>query len=120
MWKEGNSLHVGDRLKIRHMVSADRDMDFVKLSAQHPACLEPVRQLSGYQPLGGRSGYLSVRDVGFDVFFDKFTRGTSTVDVEYYIVREGAYEVGISTVECEYAKQFGGHTGGQKVKSIKK
>lgn len=120
VWKEGNSLHVGDRLKIRHMVSADRDMDFVKLSAQHPACLEPVRQLSGYQPLGGRSGYLSVRDAGFDVFFDKFTRGTSTVDVEYYIVREGAYEVGISTVECEYAKQFGGHTGGQKVKSIKK
>lgn len=119
-WEEGAPLHIGDRLKIRHIITADRDMDFVRISAQHPACLEPARQLSGYQLLGGRAGYLSVRDTGFDVFFDKFTRGTSTVDMEYYIVHEGAYEVGISTVECEYAKQFGGHTGGQKVKTIKK
>ena len=113
--KKKTTLNVGDKLRIRHSITADRDMDFVRVTAQHPACLEPVKHLSGYQWMGGRGGYLSLHDASFDIFFDKFTRGTSTVDMEYYVVRSGTYEMGISTVECAYAKQFGGHTDGGKV-----
>lgn len=114
-YKKGLTLHVGDKLRIRHAITADRDMDFVRVTAQHPACLEPLRQLSGYQWLGGRGGYLSIHDASFDLYFDWFTRGTSTVDMDYSVVRAGTYEVGVSTVECAYAKQFGGHTEGMKV-----
>ena len=114
-YKNGQPLNVGDKLRIRHIITADRDMDFVRVSAQHPACLEPLRQLSGYQWMGGRGCYLSVHDSHFDMFFDWFTRGTSTLDMDYYVVREGLYEMGVSTVECAYAKQFGGHTKGLKV-----
>ena len=113
--KKKTELTVGDKLRIRHIITADRDMDFVRVTAQHPACLEPIRQLSGYQWLGGRGGYLSLHDSSFDLFFDWFTRGTSTVDLDYYITRSGTYEIGISTAECAYAKQFGGHTDSQKV-----
>ncbi|MDE5550168.1 MAG: hypothetical protein K2I99_02270, partial [Bacteroidaceae bacterium] len=56
-YKKGLTLHVGDKLRIRHTITAGRDMDFVRVTAQHPACLEPLRQLSGYQWLGGRGGY---------------------------------------------------------------
>lgn len=114
-YEEGDSLKVGDKMRIRHIVTADRDMDFVHVTAQHPACLEPMRQLSGYQSLGGRGGYLSIRDSGFEVFFDWFTRGTSTIDMDYYIVREGAYVTGISSVECAYAKQYQNRTDSKKV-----
>ena len=108
-------LKIGDKLKIRHIITADRDMDFVRVSAQHPACLEPLRHLSGYQWMGGRGCYLSIHDARFDMFFDWFTRGTTTVDMEYVVVRDGTYQVGISTVECVYAKQFGGHTEGVRI-----
>ncbi len=108
-------LRVGDKVRIRHIITADRDMDFVRVTAQHPACLEPLRHLSGYQNMGGRGCYLSIHDSHFDMFFDWFTRGTSTVDMDYSIVRSGSYQVGVSTVECVYAKQFGGHTEGLKV-----
>lgn len=108
-------IKVGDKMRIRHIITADRDMDFVRVSAQHPACLEPLRQLSGYQRMGGRGCYLTIHDSHFDMFFDWFARGTSTLDMEYSIVREGCYQMGISTVECVYAKQFGGHTTGLKV-----
>ncbi|MBR0045593.1 MAG: hypothetical protein IJP75_01745 [Bacteroidaceae bacterium] len=111
-YQEGDVLKVGDKVKIRHIITADRDMDFVRVSAQHPACLEPLRHLSGYQWMGGRGCYLSIHDARFDMFFDWFTRGTSTVDMEYSVVRAGSYQVGVSTVECVYAKQFGGHTEG--------
>lgn len=116
-YKKGLTLRVGDKLRIRHIITADRDMDFVRVTAQHPACLEPLRQLSGYQWLGGRGGYLSIHDASFDLYFDWFTRGTSTVDMDYSVVRAGTYEVGVSSVECAYAKQFGGHTEGMKVTS---
>ena len=116
-YKVGQTLRVGDKLRIRHIITADRDMDFVRVSAQHPASLEPLRQLSGYQWLGGRGGYLSIHDASFDLYFDWFTRGTSTVDMDYSVVRAGTYEVGISTVECAYAKQFGGHTEGARMVS---
>ena len=116
---QNTPLKVGDKVRIRHIITADRDMDFVRVTAQHPACLEPLRHLSGYQYLGGRGGYLSIHDSSFDIFFDWFTRGTATVDMDYSIVREGSYQVGVSTVECAYAKQFGGHTEGLKV-NVKK
>lgn len=117
-WKEcgkKTALKVGDKVRVRHIVSADRDMDFVRLTAQHPACFEPIRQLSGYQWLGGRGGYLALHDAHFDVFFDWFTRGTATIDLEYYVTRPGEYAVGVSSVECAYAKQFGAHTGGMRI-----
>ena len=114
-YQQGQVLTVGDKLKIRHIITADRDMDFVRVAAQHPACLEPMRHMSGYQWMGGRGCYLSIHDSRFDMFFDWFTRGTTTMDMEYYVVRAGTYEAGISTVECMYAKQFGGHTDGLRV-----
>lgn len=112
-------LKVGDKVRVRHIVTADRDMDFVKVESQYPACFEPVSQLSGYRWMGGRGGFLSVHDSCVSVFFDWFTRGTSTIDVEYYVARAGNYGMGVATVECEYAKQYGGHTEGVRVSAEK-
>ncbi len=114
-WVEiGNNdeLCVGDKVRVRQIVTADRDMDFVRLNAQHPACFEPVSTRSGYQWLGTRSGYVSLHDSNCEVYFDSFTRGTTTIDLDFFVNRTGTYQLGISTVECAYAKQFGGHTSG--------
>ena len=113
--KDGEVLSIGDKVRMRQIVTADRDMDFVRLNAQHPACFEPVNTRSGYQWLGTRSGYVSLHDTNTDVFFDSFPRGTTTIDVDFYVNRAGTYQIGVSTVECLYAKQFGGHTSGATV-----
>ena len=116
---DSTSLRVGDKLRVRHIIHSDRDMDFVCLKANHPANLEPVNQLSGYRFLGGRGGYLSIRDSRFELFFDTFTRGSSSVDVEYNIVRARVYGFGAASVECTYAPQFGGHTAGLSIESVR-
>lgn len=102
----------GNKVTIRHIIHADRDMDFVNVMSQHAACLEPLRAVSGYQWLGGRGAYLEVHDSYINIFFDKFTRGTTTVDMEYYIAREGEYNTGYASIECSYAPEFGAHTAG--------
>ena len=108
--EEGQPLRVGDKLRIRYIVTADRDMDFVQVRAQHAACLEPLKQRSGYQMLGGRGCYLALHDASSDLFFDRFYKGTATLDLEMYVTREGQYIQGVATIQCAYAPAFCGHS----------
>jgi len=110
------TLKVGDKVTVRLTIEADRDMDFVQIHSQHPACFEPTNQLSGYHYLGGLGGYVAHHDASTDVFFDHFAKGSVSYDLEFYVTRAGEYLAGIATVQCAYAPEFIAHTLGIKVK----
>lgn len=112
---EGEQMNVGDKVRLHHVVTSDRDMDFVKVVSPLPACFELASQLSGYRWMGGRGAFLAAHDSDVEIYFDWFRRGTATMDVECFVARAGHYSMGAAAVECEYAKQYGGHTKGQKV-----
>ena len=117
-WKpvdDGYVFAVGDKVRMRHVISADRDMDFVQVRSQHAACLEPVKSRSGYQMLGGRGGYLSIHDASADFFFDCFYKGTATIDLELYVTSAGSYSNGIATVQCAYSPSYSGHSAGNRL-----
>ena len=117
-WRElkaGDALSIGDKVKIRMTVNADRDMDFVQIRAQHAACLEPLKLRSGYQSLGGRGGYLSLHDASADVFFDWYRKGSATIDLDFYVTRSGNYSLGVATIQCAYASEFAGHSKGERI-----
>lgn len=116
---EGELMNVGDKVRMRHVVTSDRDMDFVKVVSPLPACFELTSQLSGYRWMGGRGAFLAAHDSNVEIYFDWFTRGTATMDVECFVARTGRYSMGAAAVECEYAKQYGGHTEGQKVTIVR-
>lgn len=105
------SLHVGDEVTMRIIVTADRDMDFVQVRMQRPACFEPINQLSGYRWMNGRGGYVAQHDASTDIFFDTFRKGTMTYDIPFRVDREGEYLSGITTAQCAYAPEFNAHTG---------
>lgn len=109
------TLHVGDRIRMRLRVQADRDMDFLQIRCQHAACMESVNQLSGYKDLGGRGGYLAHHDAESDLFFDWFMKGSATVDLEFYVTRTGHYQQGIATLQSAYAPAFTAHSDGAVV-----
>lgn len=106
----------GKKVVLRLLVTADRDMDFVSVKSQLPACLEPVRQLSGYKYMWGNYCYIEPHDSFASVFFEHLRKGSVTIDLDYYVVRSGTYHVGITTAECTYAPDFGAHTGSGVVK----
>ncbi|MBQ9642109.1 MAG: hypothetical protein IJV06_11220 [Bacteroidaceae bacterium] len=107
---------IGDILRVRHIIHADRDMDFVSVTSYHASCMESQRTRSGYQWTGTRGCYLELHDTHTDIFFDWFQRGTTTVDLDYYITRSGEYQSGTATTQCQYAPEFGGYTKAYKVK----
>ena len=106
--KTGDAVHtplkVGDRIKIRLTIEADRDYDFVQVVDKRAACLEPVQQLSGYR----NGAYCSPKDYTTNYYFDILHKGKHVIETEYYVDRQGTYETGTCTVGCAYAPEFRG------------
>lgn len=98
------SLKVGSRIKVRITIVADRDYDFVQVSDKRAACMEPLRQLSGYA--GGY--YCTPKDNVTNYYFDRFSKGMHVIETEYYVDREGTYETGTCIVQCAYSPEYSG------------
>jgi uncharacterized protein YfaS (alpha-2-macroglobulin family) len=105
---------VGDRIKVRLTIQSERDLDFVQLQDKRAACMEPVKQLSGYDWHMGC--YVTPRDNVTNYYFDRLSKGKHVVETEYYIDRAGKYETGSCTVQCAYASEYRGTTHSQTIK----
>ncbi len=109
------SFKVGDKVKVRITVKADRDYDFVQVLDKRAACLEPVKQLSGYH----WGYYCAPKDYTTAYYFDRLSKGTHVVETEYFIDREGEYQTGTCTAQCAYAPEYTGRSQGLKLKVVK-
>lgn len=95
-------LKVGDRIKIRIIIESTRDLDFVQVVDRRAACMEPLKQLSGYQ----NGAYCSPKDYATHYFYYGISKGKHVIETEYYIDRAGCYETGTCTVGCAYAPEY--------------
>ena len=93
-------------------ITADRDYDFVQLIDRRAACMEPVRQLSGYT----QGAYCTPKDCTTNYYIDMLSKGKHVIETEYYIDRTGTYETGLCTVGCAYAPEFRGTAKSMTIK----
>ncbi|WP_118972280.1 alpha-2-macroglobulin family protein [Taibaiella koreensis] len=114
--KEGNELQVGDKVKVRIELRADRDMEYVHMKDMRAACMEPVNVLSGYKYQGGLGYYESTRDVSTNFFFDYLRKGTYVFEYPVFVSAKGDFSNGITTIQCMYAPEFSSHSEGIRVK----
>ena len=108
---ESSPLKVGQRIKVRLTIEADRDYDFVQIVDKRAACMEPVSQLSGYH----WGYYCAPKDNATCYYFHMLPKGKRIIETEYYIDRAGRYETGTCTVQCAYAPEFRGTTKSQTI-----
>ena len=131
------NLKVGDRIKVRITIEADRDYDFVQVVDKRAACMEPVNQLSGYHwgyyiaPKDCATNYYFDRlakgkhvieteyyipkDCATNYYFDRLAKGKHVIETEYYIDRPGTYETGTCTASCAYSPEFRGVAKSQTI-----
>jgi hypothetical protein len=109
--KPATSFKVGDKVKVRIEIYADRDYDFVQISDKRSACMEPLNQISGYS----HGCYCAPKDNATNYFFDSFAKGKHIIETEYYIDRKGLYDTGTCTAQCAYAPEFSGRTSGSQI-----
>lgn len=113
--KEGNELHVGDKVKVRIEVKVDRDMEYVQLKDMRAACFEPLDVLSQYKYQSGTGYFQSTKDLATNFFFDHLSKGTYVFEYAVWVNAKGNYSNGISTIQCMYAPEFSSHSAGIRV-----
>ena len=106
------SLKVGDLIRVRITIHAERDYDFVEVIDNRAACFEPHNQLSGYR----HGCYVANRDKSTCYYFDMMPKGTHVIETEYFVDREGEYQSGAAVVQCAYSPSFMGRAKPIKIK----
>ena len=107
---ENAVLHIGDKVKVRIELRADRDMEYVHLKDMRGSCMEPVDVLSGYKWQGGLGYYETTKDASTNFFFDRVRRGTYVFEYPLFVMATGSFSNGITTVQCMYAPEFTAHS----------
>ncbi len=110
-----NLLHVGDKLKVRIILTVDRDMEFVHMKDMRASAFEPVETLSAYHYQDGLGYYQSTTDQAMNFFFDVLPRGTYVFEYPLKVNASGDYSNGITTIQCMYAPEFSAHSEGSRI-----
>jgi len=111
----GDSLHIGDKIKVRIELRADRDMEYVHMKDMRASCMEPTNVISQYKYQGGLGYYETTKDVSTNFFFGYLNKGTYVFEYPMFVTHAGNFSNGITTIQCMYAPEFTAHSEGVRV-----
>ena len=107
-----DSLEIGIKIQVRLTITSTKDLEYVTICDQRPACIEPVNQISGYQHNDGIWYYLETKDSNTNIFIDYLPKGTHIITYDAYVNNAGIFHCGVATIQCQYAPQITAHSSG--------
>ncbi len=112
---DSSTLKVGDKLKVRIELRADRDMEYVHMKDLRASGAEPVNVLSSYKWQGGLGYYESTKDAATNFFFSWLPKGTYVFEYPLFVTHNGNFSAGVATILCMYAPEFTAHSNGVRI-----
>ena len=112
---DGDELQIGDKVKVRIELRADRDMEYIHMKDMRASCMEPVNVISQYKWQGGLGYYETTKDASTNFFFGWLARGTYVFEYPMFVTHSGNFSNGITTIQCMYAPEFTSHSEGIRV-----
>ena len=109
-------LQKGDKVRVRVVITADRDMEFVHLKDMRAATFEPVNVFSQYKYQDGLWYYEATKDAATHFFIDWMPKGKYVFEYTLFATQSGNFSNGITEIECMYAPEFRSHSAGVRVK----
>ncbi|QCX01103.1 alpha-2-macroglobulin [Aggregatimonas sangjinii] len=109
------SLKVGDLVRVRIELRADRDMEFVHMKDMRAAGFEPINVISRYKWQDGLGYYESTKDASTNFFFDYLRKGVYVFEYDLRVNNAGDFSNGITTIQSMYAPEFSSHSEGVRV-----
>ncbi|MET4082917.1 TonB-dependent SusC/RagA subfamily outer membrane receptor [Pedobacter sp. UYP30] len=114
--KDGASLHIGDKLKVRIELRSDRDMEYVHMKDMRASATEPINVISSYKYQDGLGYYESTKDASTNFFFSRLPKGTYVFEYPLFVTHSGNFSNGIISIQCMYAPEFSSHSEGIRIK----
>jgi len=112
------NIEVGDLVRVRIELRADRPMEFVHMKDMRAASFEPVNVISRYKWQDGLGYYEATKDASTNFFFDYVPKGVFVFEYDVRVNNAGNFSNGITTIQSMYAPEFSSHSEGVRV-SIK-
>ncbi|HCC51030.1 MAG TPA: hypothetical protein DEQ30_02415, partial [Porphyromonadaceae bacterium] len=112
---EANKLKVGDLVRVRMELRADRDYEYVHLKDMRASGFEPVSTRSGHRYQDGLWYYESIKDASTNFFITYLRKGTYVFEYDLRVSHAGDFSNGITTFQCMYAPEFSSHSEGIRV-----
>ncbi|MDR0420882.1 MAG: carboxypeptidase-like regulatory domain-containing protein [Prevotellaceae bacterium] len=112
---ENNAIKVGDKIKVRIELRADRDYEYVHLKDMRASGLEPINVISQAKYQDGMWYYESTKDASSNFFIYYLKKGTYVFEYELTANSAGEFSTGIATIQCMYAPEFSAHSAGEKI-----
>ena len=112
---EETPLHVGDLVKVRIELRADRDLEYVHMKDMRASGCEPVNVMSQYKWQDGLGYYEATGDASTNFFISWLRKGTYVFEYRVRVTHKGYFSNGITSIQCMYAPAFTSHSEGVRV-----
>ena len=129
--RDGDVLHVGDKVTATYRIWNEENRSFVRLTAPRPAAFRPVDQLSGRYGWFGRpisitgwvafspQGYRSVLADRTEFWFDAYPEENTSFSEDFFVTQEGSFQCPVPVIESLYAPHYRANDDGHIPVTVK-
>ena len=112
-WVPATEIKVGDKIRVVLTLKAARDLQYMTITDDRSACMEPAVQTPKPIISEGIYFYLENRDSSTNIFVDNMPKGTYVLTYEMFVNHSGKFVSGIANAQSQYAPQISAHSGGE-------
>jgi len=107
-----DTLSLGQRVRVLLTLHVNRDMEYVTLTDERAAALEPLEQTPGYVVSGGAHFYRENKDSSTQLFISYLPKGTYQISYDCTANASGTFASGLATVQSALAPALTAHSAG--------
>ena len=106
---------MGDKVRVQCTIKCGKALEYLTLTDERGACFEPEDKTSDSDYINGVWMYREIKDSQTNIFIPWLNKGTYVIGYDMYVTNPGTFDVGIATLQCQYAPQFTAHSAGCSV-----
>lgn len=106
----------GEKITVVLNVTCKKDMDYVVISDNRPACLQPDDKGSGYLNIDGLWGYRSIGASKTTFYIENLPAGNHVISYTCHVDRDGDYADGIGEIQSLYSPAQVAHSAGSVIR----
>lgn len=110
---KAEDLKVGQRVRVVLTLTNGADLQYVAVTDERAACMEPVDQLSSYTATDGVFCYRETRNSQTNLLIGFLPKGTHQLSYDCFLSQEGEFTVGIASAQSLYAPLVTAHSAGK-------
>ncbi len=111
----GHVFNVGQTITVVLTITTDREMDYVQIKDNRPACFEPVYEPSGYNYVGSIGYYQTTTNAAKYFYIEHLPKGTFTLRYTLNVTHKGSFTAPPASVQCYYAPEFSAGSKGSRI-----